>query len=493
MTDKSPNPVLRLVRRLAQGPAAVRSDEQLLEGFLRGDASEALEALVERHGPMVLGVCRRVLHDSNDAEDAFQATFLVLLRKAGSIRRGESLGPWLYGVAHRVARKAQAGAARRRALLPRPAEASVPDPGDEAARRDLRRVLDEEVSRLPARYRDSVVLCYFEGHSKEEAARQLGCPAGTVSAWLARAREQLRGRLVRRGLALSAGLLGAALAQGAASAAVPPGLLRSTVEGLLPTAATGAAVGLASGPAAVLAKGVMRAMFLTKLKVAASVALALGVLVAGVASLRWQSRAATPAVGRTAVRAADKDDKPAEVAGRPKGWFGGCAKSEEYEVGLDRKERHGGKASAFVRLKNVADTDFGTLGQVFKADDYRGKRVRLSAWLKTKDVAGGAGLWMRVDGADKTLTFDNMKDRAVKGDSRWARCEVVLDVPEAAKHITFGLLVWGKGQAWVDDFKIETVDAKKVKSTNLLKEPIPQEVPDMEAPAKPVNLGFEEE
>jgi RNA polymerase sigma factor (sigma-70 family) len=492
MTTKSPSPVLRLVRRLAHGPAAVRSDEQLLVGFLRGE-DDALEALVERHGPMVLGTVRRLLRDSNDAEDAFQATFLVFLRKASSIRRGESLGPWLYGVAYRVARKAQAGAARRRALLPRPAEARSADPGDEAARRDLRRVLDEEVSRLPARYRDSVVLCYFEGRSKEEAARQLGCPAGTVSAWLARAREQLRGRLVRRGVALSAGLLGAALAQGAASAAVPPGLLRSTVEGLLPTAATGAAAGLASGPAATLAKGVLRAMSLTKLKIVASVALTLGVLVAGAGALRWQSQAATPAVARSAIRAADKDEKPAEVAGRPKGWFGGCAKIDEYEVGLDRKEKHGGKASAFVRLKNVEETDFGTLGQTFKADDYRGKRVRLSAWLKTKGVAGGAGLWMRVDGADKTLTFDNMKDRSVKGDNDWARYEVVLDVPEAAKHITFGMLVWGKGQTWVDDFKLETVDAKKVKSTNLLKEPIPQEVPDADVPDKPVNLGFEEE
>jgi RNA polymerase sigma factor (sigma-70 family) len=493
MTTKSPSPVLRLVRRLARGPAAVRSDDQLLEGFLRGEA-DALEALVERHGPMVLGTVRRLLRDSNDAEDAFQATFLVFLRKAGSIRRGESLGPWLYGVAYRVARKAQAGAARRRALLPRPAEARSADPGDEAARRDLRRVLDEEVSRLPARYRDSVVLCYFEGRSKEEVARQLGCPAGTVSAWLARAREQLRGRLVRRGVALSAGLLGAALAPGAASAALPPELLRSTVEGLLPTAATGATAGLASGPAAALAKGVMRAMFLTKLKVVASVALALGVVGAGAGSLRcWQSRAAAPAVARDVVRVADKDDRPAEVAGRPKGWFGGSAKIDEYEVGRDRKEKHGGKASAFVRMKGVEDTDFGTIGQAFKADAYRGKRVRLSAWLKTKDVAGGAALWMRVDGTDKTLTFDNMMERRVKGDNDWARYEVVLDVPEAAKHITFGLLVAGKGQAWVDDFKLEAVDPKKVKSTNLLKEPIPQEVPDADVPDKPVNLGFEEE
>ncbi len=492
MTTKSPSPVLRLVRRLAHQPAALRGDGQLLEGFLRGEA-DALEALVERHGPMVLGTVRRLLRDGNDADDAFQATFLVLLRKARSIRRGESLGPWLYGVAYRVARKAQAAAARRRALLPRPAEATAPDSHDEAARRDLRRVLDEEVSRLPARYRDSVVLCYFEGRSKEEAARQLGCPAGTVSAWLARARQRLRSRLLRRGVALSAGLLVAALAPGAASAAVPAGLLRSTVEGLLPTAATGTAAGLASGKAAALAKGVVRSMFLTKLKWAASAALALGVLAAGAGALRWEGRAAGPAVGRVAPRSADKDDKPAEAAGLPKGYFGGSAKADQYEVGVSRKEKHGGKASGFVRMKDADDTDFGTLAQVFKADDYRGKRVLLSAWVKTKDVAGGAALWMRVDGADKTLAFDNMDGRRVKGDNDWARHEVVLDVAEAAKHITFGLLVAGKGQAWVDDFRLESVDPKKVKSTNLLKEPIPQEVPDADVPDKPVNLGFEEE
>jgi hypothetical protein len=198
-------------------------------------------------------------------------------------------------------------------------------------------------------------------------------------------------------------------------------------------------------------------------------------------------------VGRVALRAADKDEKPTEVAGLPEGYFGGSGKADQYEVGRDRKVKHGGKASGFVRMKDVDDTDFGTLAQVFKADDHRGKRVRLSAWVKTKDVAGGAALWMRVDGADKTLAFDNMDDRRIKGDNDWARYEIVLDVPKEAKHITFGLLVAGKGQAWVDDFKLEAVDPKKVKSTNLLKEPIPQEVADADVPDKPVNLGFEDE
>jgi len=129
--------LLQYLRQLAAGTDAdPQSDRELERRYATQRDEAAFAALVRRHGPMVLSVCRRVLHRPQDAEDAFQATFLVLLRKAGSIRRGESLGPWLYGVAYRVARKAQAGAARRRALLPRPAGVTSPDPGDEAARRE---------------------------------------------------------------------------------------------------------------------------------------------------------------------------------------------------------------------------------------------------------------------------------------------------------------------------------------------------------------------
>ncbi len=196
-----------------EGAVAGYPDGQLLEQFVarRGEAAEAaFAALVERHGPMVLGVCRRALPDPLDAEDAFQTTFLILARKAGSVRVGDSLGRWLYGVSRRVSARARACVGRRldleRGLAAaggRPGDASPP-----ADRLDLRGVLDDELGRLPAKYRDPLVLCYLQGQTHEAAARQLGWPVGTVRGRMARGRDLLRIRLLRRGLAPSAALLG---------------------------------------------------------------------------------------------------------------------------------------------------------------------------------------------------------------------------------------------------------------------------------------------
>src|SRR5262249_50266505 len=160
----------------------------------------------------VWGVCRRVLSDAHLAEDAFQATFLVLVRKAGSIHKRASVGSWLYGVAYRVAVKARTRAESRRAQERRVAEMPPPRPLDERSWLELRAVLDEELSQLPEKYRAPVVLCYLEGKTHDEAARQLGCPRSSLTSRLARARVLLQKRLARRGLALSAGLLAGALA-----------------------------------------------------------------------------------------------------------------------------------------------------------------------------------------------------------------------------------------------------------------------------------------
>jgi RNA polymerase sigma factor (sigma-70 family) len=172
-------------------------DKQLLMRFVNLEDSAAFGALVERHGPMVLGVCRRVLRDAHAAEDACQAVFLVLLRRAASIARPELLAGWLYGVAMRVAGKARAGTLRRRVNEKRVVAATVPDPVVEAARRDLRSVLTAEIDRLPEKYRGPLILCYWEGKTNDEAARQLGCPPGSMSYRLARGREMLRERLSR--------------------------------------------------------------------------------------------------------------------------------------------------------------------------------------------------------------------------------------------------------------------------------------------------------
>lgn len=261
--------VLRRIRRLALAPGSVGpQDGELLERFLSQHDEAAFELLVRRHGPMVLGVCRRILRDPHDSDDAFQATFLVLLCKARSLGRRDLLANWLYGVAYRTALKARTAAARRRARERQVAARPAAEPVAEPLWGDFRAVLDEEVQRLPAKYRLPVVLCCLEEKTLTEAARELGWPAGTVSGRLARARELLRTRLTRRGIALSAGLAGSLLAEPAA--AVPTALVNETMTLAMtlmkPQAAAGAMI---STRVADLMKGVLQTMFLTKLKMAA--------------------------------------------------------------------------------------------------------------------------------------------------------------------------------------------------------------------------------
>jgi RNA polymerase sigma factor (sigma-70 family) len=214
----------------------------LLEKFARRRDGSAFETLVKRHGPMVLAVCQRVLQNSQDAEDAFQATFLVLVRKAGSIGQPELLANWLYGVAYRTALKARASAARRSEHERQAVSMPTSDPLLDVAWRELRALLDEELSRLPEKYRAPLVLCYLQGKTNEEAARQLGWPIGSMSARLARGREMLRDRLASRDKALPAGLFLMVLTQKAGAATLPAPLVGATVK-----AGLGWAVGQSAG------------------------------------------------------------------------------------------------------------------------------------------------------------------------------------------------------------------------------------------------------
>jgi RNA polymerase sigma factor (sigma-70 family) len=266
------------------------TDGQLLECFVRRRDEAAFEALVRRHGPMVLGVCRRVLRSHEDAEDAFQATFLVLVRKASAIGQRHLLGNWLYGVAYRTALDARAAAARRRARerqggpMPEPEAAGGAEDG-----RDLRALLDQELNRLPDKYRVPVVLCDLEGRTRRNAALQLGIPAGTLSGRLTTARRMLARRLARHGLGLSVGALTAALRPDAASACLSP-LVVSTVKAATATAA-GQAVGVVSARVAALAAGVLKAMLVRKLKAGLTLMLA-AAAVLGAALLAHPPRAA---------------------------------------------------------------------------------------------------------------------------------------------------------------------------------------------------------
>ena len=266
-------------------------DGELLGRYLADRDSAALEALVRRHGGMVLGVCRRVLGDPHDADDAFQATFLVFVRKADAVRPRDLVGPWLYGVATRTALKARALAAKRRArekqvdVLP-----DVAAPAGPAAA-DWLPLLDGEVERLPAKYRLPVVLCELQGHSRAEAARRLRVPEGTRSSRLARARALLRRRLARRGAGAAAVLGAVALFPRDAAASVPAALAETTVR-----AATAFAAGTAAGPttpAVLLAMAVLAGLRRARLARVAAVLVGLCVL-SGVAGFMY------PRVGRPA-------------------------------------------------------------------------------------------------------------------------------------------------------------------------------------------------
>jgi RNA polymerase sigma factor (sigma-70 family) len=226
-------------RHIVKGRAEDLPDDTLLEQFLHGgetDAQEAFRALVVRHGPMVLGICRHVLNEDHDAEDAFQATFLVLAQKGSSIRNRRVLAGWLHEVAHRIAIKARFSTVRRRtlerqAMAMAPSAVQANNQDEAAAWNELRPVLHAEVDRLPEKYRLPVILCYLEGKTNEEVADLLHWPVGTVKGRLSRARDLLRSRLVRRGLGLSAAFLLTALSQGRVFAEIVPAeLVKDTVR-----------------------------------------------------------------------------------------------------------------------------------------------------------------------------------------------------------------------------------------------------------------------
>ncbi len=307
MAEPQSDPLLRHIRYLiGELPAGGQTDGQLLERFLAARDETAVEGLVRRYGPLVFGVCRRVLGNAHAAEEAFQATFLVLVRKAPTLDRGKPLGSWLYTVAYRLALRARANEARRQMCEAEAARRRPEAVQPTTAPSDLAVALEEELQKLPEKHRAPLVLCYLEGKTNEQAAQALGCPCGSMSWRLARARELLRERLGRRGLISPAAGLASLFPVEMAPAAVPLPLLHETTRAARWFAAEEGAAAAASTHAVSLAKGILKAMFVSKLKIAAGLLLSACLLAAGTTVLVQAAHTAPPAPPARA------DKKPAE-------------------------------------------------------------------------------------------------------------------------------------------------------------------------------------
>jgi RNA polymerase sigma factor (sigma-70 family) len=348
-----------LRRAVLAGSKADRTDGQLLEDYLSRRDEAAVAALVRRHGPMVWGVCRRVLRNHHDAEDAFQATFLVLVRKAASVLPREMVGNWLYGVAHQTALKARATAAKRQARERQVKEMPEPAAKLEAAPwPDLEPLLDQELSRLPDKYRVAIVLCDLEGKTRKEAARQLKVPEGTLSTRLRTARTMLAKRMARHGLPVSGGAVAAVLTEKAASAGVPTSVVSSTIKAATLLAA-GQAAGVISVKVAALTEGVLKAMFLTKLKTVSVVVLVVAAL-CGSVGLIYQTQAAEPPKAHAATDKGDKQKQPVAKKGEKQApdereWFDQLLLKSAKDNLKSAKEELRDAAASYSML---ADDDF---------------------------------------------------------------------------------------------------------------------------------------
>jgi RNA polymerase sigma factor (sigma-70 family) len=371
----------------------VRSDADLVERFVRAGDQQAFAALVRRHGPMVLAACRRLLPDRHEAEDAFQATFLVLVRKSARLRQPEQLASWLHGVAYRTALRLRQRAARWQ-LVPGGSQlAASPEPAplERVAWKEIQAVLDEEVQRLPSKYRLPVVLCYLQGQSYSAAARSLGWPAGTVAVRLARARQRLRTRFARRGLVFSATLLSGLLAQQALAAAVPGGLFMATLRVAYHAAAgsTGLA-GMVSQPVITLAEGVLKAMCISKIKTTLLLALAVALVATGVSGVAWfrgaEARAQPPSSGTGGAKDTRLADEEREIKLLEQQLQERRARLDQLRHGdalnqIEAALRKLQKANATDAQRRAAVEDFARAFERLKAG-LTGRRLPADSWMR---------------------------------------------------------------------------------------------------------------
>jgi RNA polymerase sigma factor (sigma-70 family) len=384
----------QLCRAVLRQEGAGETDGQLLSSFLDRQDEAAFEAIVRRHGPMVFGVCRRLVGTHHDAEDAFQATFLVLARKAASVRPRERLANWLHGVALRTALKAKTMKAKRRGREQQVPQMPEPEAASQDQWRDLQPLLDQELHGLPENYRLPIVLCDLEGKTIKEATRQLGWPQGTLAGRLARGRKLLAKRLANRGVVLSAGLLATVVAQ-QAPAAVPAALMSATVQAAARLAAGQAVVaGVVPARVALLTEGVLKAMLLTKLKsVMVTVAL-VGTLGLGVGLFACGTAPGQPTEGkqtetvapqqtvagqRTVLQPAVQKDAGSDLAGfyERTGHPLAAAFYRQLASGKDKKAREGKEREVPAPPRTAPESEFVITTRVLEAGAGQPKVLQL--------------------------------------------------------------------------------------------------------------------
>ncbi len=463
------------------------TDGQLLDAYVRSREEAAFAALLRRHGPMVWGVCCRTLGNTGDAEDAFQATFLVLVRKAASIVPREQIANWLYGVARQTAVKARAMAVKRKTREKQVKD--MPEPAvEQNGTDDLLPLLDQELGRLPDKYRMAIVLCDLEGKSYKDASRQLDCPEGTLAARLARGRAMLAKRLARCGVAMTSGTLSMVFSQ-SASANVPSSVVSSTIKAAsLFAAGQAAASGVISAKVAGLTEGVLKTMLLSKLKITTAVMATVTVL-CGAAGVLYQAQAGekaaqaetlvaeqatTRTVTVTVTVAEATAAEPAKAADAenilqnagfeegdksPAHWSQG-ANIDGVQYIWDKENGKQGKAS--VCLHKTAQRYF-PIAQWYQVVDRKGDKpaLRVAAQVKAEGVTKAIIDVIFLDDKEEWIEHrwaayigaKDPKDPPVSHD--WKEYTGRVAIPPSAKKIQIALQIYGPGKVWFDDVRAE--------------------------------------
>jgi RNA polymerase sigma factor (sigma-70 family) len=490
------------------------TDAELLDRYATDGSEAAFTELVRRNIGLVYGAVLRHVGDTHRAKDITQTVFIDLARKAGSLRRHPALLSWLYTSARFAALKTIRSEQRRQA---REQEAqtmqtlysSDPTPDWE----QIRPTIEEVMQDVGERDREVLLLRYFRELPFAELAAELQVNEGAARMRVDRALERMNRLLTQRGIKSTAAALGLALSSQFATAA-PAGLAAHV---------SGAALSAALGTSAVGTFFIM-----SKLNIAlVSLVVVGGIATAIVEHHRSQETQATLAalakdraalerkvsdLNRLMAEARDREfatargsaNRPAEPAPAPvavepppaipgvsqvapAGWSQNGSKPKSYVVGVDQNESWGGLPSAYVQNIDASSDGFGGMMQATSADEFLGRRVRLSGWVKTEDANDGGGhLWLRVDGQQRgvSLQFDNMDNRPIKGTTEWQQYSVVLDVPPDSTALAYGFFVQGRGKMWVNGTKMEPVGAE-VPSTNMIKDRTAS------LPKTPRNLNFD--